>query len=181
MSYFNTNSANAPGPNDPTYNGAPFADEAALLSGAGVAASASRGLVGGITAFARQAGDEALALARAGAQQVSRVYQAASNTALNRSQRVAAHVMTNPIYIRAAQNANRIFTLEAANSFRVGITSGQGPIPTGGLGVRDLLPPNPYVPDFWQGSGAMINRGMNVIQNTNFSSPPKSSLSGGFK
>ncbi len=154
MSYFNTNSANAPGPNDPTYNGAPFADEAALLSGAGVAASASRGLVGGITAFARQAGDEALALARAGAQQVSRVYQAASNTALNRSQSAYAHITTRPIYTGIANRANSALIGEALiRDLPQSVLTGEPPLP-GPTGLRDFLPQNPYsVPAKALGSG----------------------------
>ena len=90
-----TQFANATGPNDPTFNGAPFADEAALLSGAGVVASASRGLAGGITAFARQAGDEALLLARAGARQVNSGYRAARNQA-NLSVFRANQALLNP-------------------------------------------------------------------------------------
>jgi RHS repeat-associated protein len=90
-----TQFANAPGPNDPTFNGAPFADEVALLSGAGVTASASRGLAGGITAFVRQAGDEALLLARAGARQTRQLGQASYNQA-NLSAFRANQALLNP-------------------------------------------------------------------------------------
>lgn len=60
------------------------------------------------------------------------------------SQRVAAHVMSRPIYTSTVRNANRIFLAEAVFvDFRRSAISGNPAIP-GATGFRDFLPSNPY-------------------------------------